>query len=427
MTGILALAAAVLLQIVYTAVCFITRSKKTKLQGILRFSALGALSALLIVGVFQWGFRWIFLFALLALLSAISVVRMIRGKAKPFRPGRAVISGVLGVLLFAITILPAILFPQYRPIEATGPYAVATQNATYADESRAEPYSKAGERREVNVTFWYPDTTSGTFPLIVFSHGFCGVRTSNQSTFRELASHGYAVMSVDHPYQSLFTVDDLGRRTFIDRGYISEYMALGNNHADNLKTFQKWMDVRVGDLSFAVDSALKGKGGVYDRIDRSKIGAFGHSLGGAAAAGLARARGDIGAVVNLDAPMMCELTGIADGRLTLNPAPYPAPILQLYSEFLYKNAIEGNDPEYVENRLAAATAPASYEAYFRGTQHLSLTDFALFSPILVRALDGGREATADPREVIQTMNRVILEFFDSTLKGEGVFQCAGEY
>ena len=189
-----------------------------------------------------------------------------------------------------------------------------------------------------------------------------------------------------------------------------------------LKTFQKWMGIRVADMSFAIDSVLAGKGGVYDLVDPTRIGAFGHSLGGAAAAGLPRVRGDIGAVVNLDGPLMCELTGVDGGRFTVNPQPYPAPILQIYSEFLYANGIEAGDPEYAENRQAAATAPASFEVVFKGSQHLSLTDLPLYSPLLARLLDSGRIAHIDPYECIEAMNRTVLSFFDCTLKGEGAFQ-----
>jgi dienelactone hydrolase len=428
MLGIITLWVSVALQAGYTVYCMVTQSRQTGAKKLLRFSALGLVSALLCLKVFDWDFRWIPLFAVLAFLSAVSLgSTMLRVKEKPFRAGRAVLSGVLGAVLLSVSILPAIVFPQFRQPAVTGAYGVLTGNASYVDENRVETYTNTGEHREVNVTFWYPDAKQGKFPLVVFSHGFCGVRTSNQSTFRELASHGYVVCSVDHPYQSLFTVNESGRRTFIDRGYIGEYTALGGDLAENIKTFRKWMDIRVADLSFVIDSVIAGKGGVYALVDPAKIGVFGHSLGGAAATGVPRVRRDIGAVVNLDAPMMCELTGVEDGHFTVNPAPYPVPILQIYSQYLYDNGIEGNDPEYEENRLVAATAPASYEVVFKGSQHMNLTDLPLFSPLLANLLNAGRKADIDQYDCIETMNRIILEFFDCTLKGSGSFQSAGTY
>jgi len=57
----------------------------------------------------------------------------------------------------------------------------------------------------VNVGFWYPKETAGTYPLLFFSHGTFGIKDSNNSAFEELASHGYVVCSVDHPGHSFYT------------------------------------------------------------------------------------------------------------------------------------------------------------------------------------------------------------------------------
>jgi hypothetical protein len=120
---------------------------------------------------------------------------------------------------------------------------------------------------------------------------------------------------------------------------------------------------------------------------------------------------------------MCELTGVSGGRFAVNPQPYPAPILQVvYFEFLYEKSIKAGDPEYTENRQAAATAHASSEVVFKGSQHSSLTDLPLFSPLPARLLDSGRSTDAGPYECLVALNRTVLSFFDCYLKGEGAFQ-----
>ncbi len=75
----------------------------------------------------------------------------------------------------------------------------------------SRPSRPTAGNRQVNVEFWYPSDGGGKYPLVVFSHGALGIKTSNTSTFIELASHGYVVCSIDHPYQALFT-RGLGRR-----------------------------------------------------------------------------------------------------------------------------------------------------------------------------------------------------------------------
>ncbi len=65
-----------------------------------------------------------------------------------------------------------------------------------------------------------------------------------------------------------------------DSVYMREYAWLEDDPAENLKLFQKWMDIRVKDISFDIDTILSNTGGIYDKVDYSAIGVFWHSLGG---------------------------------------------------------------------------------------------------------------------------------------------------
>jgi predicted dienelactone hydrolase len=69
------------------------------------------------------------------------------------------------------------------------------------------------------VEFWYPKDAEGTYPLVVFSHGTGSMKTSNTSTSVDLASNGYVVCSIDHPYHSLFTIGSDGKLITIDPSY----------------------------------------------------------------------------------------------------------------------------------------------------------------------------------------------------------------
>lgn len=64
------------------------------------------------------------------------------------------------------------------------------------------------------------------------------------------------------------------------------------------------------------------------------------------------------------------------------------------------------------------------ESVFKGAGHLNFTDLPLFSPFLAEKLGIG---TADKRAAIETMNRVVLEFFNGYLKNEGAPQIEKEY
>ena len=428
MFGFLALALGIAAIVALAGLSIYKQSPLLLSHLIVRFAALGLLGVLLVSGVLQWGIRWVALFVFLCVLCIISLVKwLLHRPQKPFRTGRALLHAVgLTVLLVAFT-FPSILFPQYQPLPVTGSFTVATANYSYTDPNRPDPYYTDGTPRTVNAKFWYPANGTGTYPLIVFSHGFCGVPDSNNSMFTELASHGYVVCSVGHPSQSAFTVSESGKVTVLNGAYMAEYGKLGDDPAVNLALFQKWMSIRVADMQLVLDSVLASTGGLYDLVDHSKIGVMGHSLGGAAAMGVPRVRSDISAVVNLDAPMMCELTGVENGHYTVNPTPYPAPLLNVYSDYLYQNGILANDDEYFENRLVSASAPASFEVVFQGAQHLSLTDLALVSPMLANMLDGGRKANIDEYNCLTQLNQIVLRFFDCYLKGDGTFTLAGSY
>jgi predicted dienelactone hydrolase len=107
-------------------------------------------------------------------------------------------------------------------VATTGEYQVLTQTYTYTDKNRVESYTDTGKNRKLNVQLWYPDNLDETVPLIVFSHGGLGVKSSNESLYNELASHGYIVCSIDHTYQSFYSTDEDGDTTWIDLGYMQD-------------------------------------------------------------------------------------------------------------------------------------------------------------------------------------------------------------
>ncbi|MDD4018798.1 MAG: hypothetical protein PHV28_12745, partial [Kiritimatiellae bacterium] len=73
---------------------------------------------------------------------------------------------------------------------------------------------------------------------------------------------------------------------------------------------------------------------------------------------------------------------------------------------------------------ASHHAVEAFETVFADAGHLNFTDLPLFSPILARVLGTG---TVDERKCINTMNEVVLEFFDSYLKNDGAPDIQKEY
>ncbi len=287
------------------------------------------------------------------------------------------------------------------------------------------------------MTFWYPDTpevslSGASCPLIVFSHGSLGIKSSNESLYNELASHGYVVCSIDHTYQCLYTIDENRQITLIDRGYVRELQAedAKANKQQSFECYKKWMEVRTGDIDFVIDRILyetkiNESEDVYRLIDGGKIGVIGHSLGGSAALGIGRIRKDVGAAIALEAPFMYDITGVEDDAFLWNDDVYPVPVLNIYSDAAWSHL--GAWPQYSQNyALLSDTKAPAFKVHIQGAEHLDLTDLALTSPFLTKVLNGGKSAD-DSRHCLNTINRFCLEFFDCFLKGKGDFRSEGEY
>ena len=197
----------------------------------------------------------------------------------------------------------------------TGELPVGTTSLHLKDTSRPDPWVPTVPYRELMVSLFYPaasaygptkqfmteteaqavldeagiDTVPATalstvktdavvdaqpagrphsLPLIVLSPGFKRPRAELTSLAEDLASHGNAVVVVDHTYENVAT-------TFPD-GRVTGCAACGNYDLDFWKKLQRG---RATDVSFVLDSLTRSKWGRL--IDSSKIGMTGHSVGGA--------------------------------------------------------------------------------------------------------------------------------------------------
>ena len=140
-----------------------------------------------------------------------------------------------------------------------GDFEVAERAVTFVDASR--PTNANGDvpgrpSRTFEALLWYPANDAGSHPLVVYSHGFMSMKEEGSYLARQLASHGYVVVSADYPLTNFSTEG-------------------GPNVADAVN--------QPADVSFLIDSvlALSGKDKPFSgAIDPRRIGAMGLSLGG---------------------------------------------------------------------------------------------------------------------------------------------------
>lgn len=104
--------------------------------------------------------------------------------------------------------------------------------------------------------------------------------------------------------------------------------------------------------------------------------------------------------------------------LAAKDEPYRVPLLNIYTDDVWRQI--GKNSAYAANNTGNPNFKDAYTVHFEGAKHLSLTDLPLFSPILANMLQRG-QADIDKYYCIETINRLILEFYDYTLKGIGRF------
>ncbi len=406
---------------------------------------------LLLPGIdFSFRFKALALLLVIRLFIAALATIFAGKKENPKKVAAIVFSAVISIVLIAISMVPAFMFSDYKGLPTTGEYKVAEAKAILIDENRVEEFEADGSKREVPAHFYFPENISeiaaDSLPLVIFSHGAFGYYQSNSSTYMELASNGYVVVSLDHPYHSFFATDTNGKTVTVDPTFFQTAMDIGSKDVPESEIYDitsQWMKLRVDDMNFVIDTLeAAGKAdaltesffldenneneilSVIKATDFDKIGLMGHSLGGATAVTVGR-RDDVSAVIDLDGTMLGEETGVKDGEIQINEAPYETPLLSVENEEHHRQAMEADVNSYAyANNVILNNASCGYETYFKNSGHMNFTDLPLFAPALANMLGTG---SIDAKECVETMNEIVLNFYDCYLKNTGEFSVEESY
>ena len=356
----------------------------------------------------------------------------------------------------------------------TGEYAVGTFSYTVYNDREEKMYNAIGTKRSIPVKVYYPvskesveglpkarymskatvdairknfyvpinyekvesDGTNrsecyenapfiegGRFPLILFNYGYSSFLEANTYLLIELASHGYIVASVGHPYEGMVTTLDDGTVYKQAKGLSSKVYspflpstiallklqkAKGTNEElwerfDAMqKKYNRFLMDRIPEWELDTKAALKYlKENYPGRIDlENGIGVTGHSFGGATAYALCEDEPETFTCgINIDG----GLFGNHDGKVIT------APFLQMNCE-ANKTAVT---VAFVKNKNVA------YHAVLRDMQHLGFSDLKHVIPLKSQV------GKLDPDTAHKTVCGIHLEFFDAYLKkakGKPVFE-----
>jgi predicted dienelactone hydrolase len=360
-----------------------------------------------------------------------------------------IIGKLLFFLLALVFSLPPLLLPVPKLPAPTGPYSIGTTNFEWVDETRIDPYS--GEPRRLVVQAWYPGehdphakrapyfdhlnlagpavarqfnlppfllghlnlvrTNSQIdisipgqverFPVLLFSHGWTGIRGQNTYQMEELASHGFVVLSADHTYGAALTVFSNGEVVF----YNPDALPRGVSQEEYDQAARILGETWSGDLIFMLDQAEEMDSGdvpspFQGRLDLERVGALGHSTGG-------------GAVVEF-----CFIDPRCKAGLPMDAwlIPYDRSIPEqgLAQPFLFLNSELWRlprNPELVD-RLVLNAQEKSYRVVILGTSHYDFADMPVISPL---AHFAGFKGPLPTRVVMEIINRYSTAFFQRTL------------
>ena len=345
-------------------------------------------------------------------------------------------------------VIPTLIPFQDIP-EPSGSFRIGTRVSNWEDVEREEWFTdKEGDLRKIVIQVWYPsDTVSGNpvpyldnaqhrlvpiseqiglppflirhikdvqsnsyansplkisdelYPLVIFSHGLGGMRMQNTIQMEELASHGYVVLAVDHPYDANVTL-------FAD-GHTADYRA---KMRSQVKKEDFWsvrlpqINTRIADLIFILDQIekIQNTGDTFwKQVDLTRVGVMGHSFGGGTA---------IGASIKDDRFNVCIAL---DGWLE----PIEESLINegMDNPFLYIGRSEWDQPlnyENLEKLITNSSAPAE-KLLLEGTQHFDYADIPHFTSVSSKI---GLSGSIPSSELLDTMNTRIISFFGEYLQ-----------
>jgi len=335
------------------------------------------------------------------------------------------------------------LYPQLEMPSPTGPQAVGRTALSWVDDGRPEVMTAdPSDRRETPVVVWYPaaaDTgepvgyfpnlaavaqelsasgevgavevwglryvrseerwgaaaAAGRFPVVLLSPGNGTNVEFYAGLAGELASRGYVVVGLNHPYDVAAVALEDGRVA----QFASEHWPM--DFAVRQAATAARITERVAVVRFVLDQlealVTAGEHPLARRLDLERVGILGHSLGGITAAQACASDARLRACLNLD--------GVQAGG-PFGAQPQPELPLQPFM-FITKEA--GLDP-----RGQALWEQLAGEAYLRvvaGAAHDNFTD----GPALAPALWPGPGAA---ERVLAEVRGYAAAFMDYSLRGE---------
>lgn len=415
--------------------------------------AAGVLLLSLVIQVQFEGFRWQLVpLYLTAIGLAVGDVFFLERKVEW---SNRITRGLLGMLGLGVAVALPLLLPVPDLPVPSGPETVGTTSVQIIDRSRDEIYGpRPGGPRELMAQVWYPaeldelsevttwsedwdvvapamardlgfpswflnhtrytDANSsrpaslaeGSYPVIIYSHGWTGFRTVAVNQMELLASNGFIVIAPDHTYGSVAVRLEDGEVVPNDPEALPDEEEIGAEAYAEAST--ALVDTYAADIVSILNELDSGSEGAFaeivDGADLNLVGIFGHSTGGGAAVKVCLTDERCDAVLGMD-PWVEPLVE-RDLRNTMTrPALY-----------MRSDGWRDTPNDALLRGIAARGEEVTYWLAIDGASHNDFTVAPFFSPVagqlgLVGSIPAGR--------LVPIVDNYLLGFFDVFLLGTG--------
>ncbi|TAM82993.1 MAG: hypothetical protein EPN47_06985 [Acidobacteria bacterium] len=342
----------------------------------------------------------------------------------------AVLVIILLILVFIGLFGAMVHFGDHREVvlpKPSGPYTVGRTLFDWIDLKRNDPYSVAiGKHRELMVWLWYPAAalqqsrpaeyipsawasalpwrpvtipsrvrvhaisdapvaSTRPFPVLIFSTGYGNLPSDYSSLIEDIVSHGYVVLGITNTYSAPVVRFPDGRIA----SHLAEASFPHGPEQAIRSAGDQMVKVWAADMQFAIDSLAQmnsdSKNRFYGRFDLARLGLFGQSFGGAAAAEACSADPRCKAAVDIDGNLFGDVRK-----------------KQIKEHFLFILSDWTLRPPWLQRTLASASVKSfqqrqaelgqeiqdvckesehCWKAHIPGTRNFNFTDLAvLYSP-----------------------------------------------
>lgn len=360
------------------------------------------------------------------------------------------------------TISSRVLLAQVSELPPpTGPASIGFRSFQWVDSSRAEPMTRRlDDRREISAYLWYPaaptqrsrasyvadssmlstsyrqryptiatlhqhgftnapiDPRVSRLPVLLFSPGGGMSAISYLTIIEDLVSHGFVVLGVDASYE--------GYPVRLSDGRVatsSEFV-----FADGVAQSRNRVDARALDLLFALRQLERLNAGsptsdLRGRLDFTRVGAFGHSRGGLAAAEACKREPRLRGCLNYDGHYMNggayadTVGGVLSQPFMMFRRFRPEPTDSMLKEWKMSAQDWATNRDTLEQRarrvIRNSGAP-SYLVTLDGATHMSFSDLPLlWTAAPVAAADRARSQV----ELLKAIREHTRAFFDLSVRG----------